>query len=193
MNDTTLILIYPLLLGKIKPYQNLSLITSGVISIIAFIFSWFDNKFLSLITNYLLFASCISITLFIILSLPFLFLEKREIVVITDDIIHLKIDRKPTEFNIQKLEFLFNIDRKDLENKNIPPTELIKSLSVWGNYIVISSEISFKKTYVQFLPNEQLLNELSKIKIKTYRKKSILMYDTTELLRKFIWMIWGAS
>jgi uncharacterized membrane protein len=75
MNNITLTLIYPLILGKIKPYQNLSLIISCVILLIAFTLSWFDNKILSNIVGYLLVLSGVLIITFILLSLPFLFLR----------------------------------------------------------------------------------------------------------------------
>jgi homoserine kinase len=80
-----------------------------------------------------------------------------------------------------------------LENKKPFNSEIIKDLSTWGNYIVIPSQSSPKDIYIQFIPDEDFLKVLPQLKIKTYKSRSILMNDTTDLLKKFMWMLWGAS
>lgn len=193
MNNISLTLIHPLILGKIKPYQNLSLIISCVILLIAFTLSWFDNKMLSNIIGYLIALSGVLIITFILLSLPFFFVKKLEIATITNGIMSIDIDHKPAEFNTQNLRFLLNIDSKIVGGKEPFTTEIVKDLSTWGNYIVIPSESSIKDIYIQFIPDEDLFKVIPQLKIETCKSRSILMNDTTDLLKKFMWMLWGAS
>lgn len=70
---------------------------------------------------------------------------------------------------------------------------ILKDLSVWGNYIVISSEDTLKDKFIQFIPDEDLLKVLPQLKLEAIKSRSILMNDTTHLFKNFIWMIWGAS
>lgn len=193
MNNLSITLIHPLILGKIKPYQNLSLIISCVILLIAFTLSWFDNKMLSNMAGYLIALSGVLIIAFMLLSLPFFFFKRLEISTITNGVMSIDIDRKPAEFNTQDLRFLVNIDSKLVKGKESLPPEIAKDLSTWGNYIVIPSESSIKDIYIQFIPDEDLFKVLPQLKIETCKSRSILMNDTTDLLKKFMWMLWGAS
>lgn len=192
MNNISLTLIHPLILGKIKPYQNLSLIISCVILLIAFTLSWVDNKVFSNIIGYLIALSCVLIITFILLSLPFFFFKKLEIATITNGIMSIDIDHKPVEFDTRNLRFLLNIDSKFLGGKEPLAPEIVKDLSTWGNYIVIPLG-SMKDIYIQFIPDEDLFKVIPKLKIETYKSRLILMNDTTDLLKKFMWMLWGAS
>lgn len=193
MNNITLTIIHPLILGKIKPYQNISLIISCVILLIAFTLSWFDNKILSHIVGYLLVLSGVFIITFILLSLPFFFLKRLEIATITDGFMSIDIDHRPKKIYIQNLRFLLNINSKLLEGREPLAHEISKELSTWGNYIIVPSESSVKNIYIQFIPDKDFLKLLPQLKIKTYKTRSILMNDTTDLLKNFTWMLWGAS
>lgn len=191
-DDISLTLIHPLILGKIKPYQNLSLIISGVLLLLAFILSVFDNHILSSVTGYLVVLCVLFIILFILLSLPFFF-KKLEIAMITNEIISIDIDHKPTEFNIKDVKFLLNLDSKFLMVNELLTAETVRSLSTWGNYIVVPSHSSMKDIYVQFIPDEDLLKILPQIKIETNKRRSILMNDTDDMLKSFMGLLWGAS
>ena len=193
MNNITLKLIHPLILGKIKLYQNLSLIILCIVLLLAFTLSWFEIKILNYVVGYLLGLSILLIILFILLSLPFLFFKRLEIVKITNGLLSITIDNKPIEFNIDNLRFLLNIEDEILENKRHLNSEIIKGLSTWGNYVVITSKNSHREIYIQFIPDEDFLELLPQLNIETYKSRSILMNDTTDLIKKFMWMLWGAS
>lgn len=192
MDNIILTLVYPSFLGKIKPYQNFSLIISGLAILLAFTLSWFDNKLVLDIAMYLFLSGIILLIPFILLSLPFL-LKKIEIIAITNGVISIETDHNLTEINIQKLSFLLNVDRKLLENKDPLISEITKDLSAWGNYIIIPAENSLKVTYIQFIPDESFLELLPQLKIETYKSRPILMNDTTDLLKSFMDMLWSAS
>ena len=193
MNNITLTLIQPSFLGKLKPFQNLSLIITCTLLLIAFTLSWFDSNILSNIAGYLVALSLVPIITFILLSLPFFFFKRLEIATITNRVMSIDINNKPAQFDIQELKFLLNIDSKLLENKEPLNSEIIKDLSTWGNYIVIPCESPLEDIYIQFIPGEDLLKVLPQLKIETKKNSSILMNDTTDLLKKFMWMLWGAS
>lgn len=193
MHNISLNLIQPLILGKIKPYQNLSLIISCVILLIAFTLSWFDNKMISNMVGYLIVLSGVLIITFILLSLPFFFFKRLEIASIKNGVMSIDIDHKPAEFNTQNLRFLLNIDSRLIGGREPLTSEIVKDLLTWGNYIVIPSESSMKDIYIQFIPDEDLFKVLPQLKIETCKSRAILMNDTTDLLKAFMWMLWGAS
>lgn len=191
MTNICLTLIHPLILAKIKPYQNLSLIFSSVLLLLCFTLSPINNKILSNIIGHLLALSIVLIILFIILSLPFLIFKRLEIATIKNGIMFTNIDHKPAEFSTQNLRFLLNINRKSSADKEPLTLEMIKNLSTWGNYIVIRSESTQKDIYMQFIPDEDLLKVLPQLKIETYN--GILMNDTIHLTKQFISMLWSTS
>lgn len=117
INTTNLTLIQPSILGKIKPYQNLSLIILCIILLITLTLSWFENKVLGNIVVYLIVLSCIILTIFILLSLPFLFFKRLQIATITNSFISFEMNHKLVEFNIHNLRFLLNIDEDIFKKK----------------------------------------------------------------------------
>ncbi|WP_188627516.1 hypothetical protein [Pedobacter quisquiliarum] len=130
---------------------------------------------------------------FILLSLPFFFFKRLEIATITNGVLSISIDGKPAEFKTQDLILLLNTGSKAVRGNEPLTPELVNELSTWGNYIVITSECSMKNIYIQFIPDEDLFKVLPQLKIETSKSRSILMNDTTDLLKKFMWMLWGAS
>lgn len=193
MNNISLTLIHPMILGKIKPYQNLALIISCILLLVAFTLAWFDNKVLSNMVGYLIALSGLLLIAFFLLSLPFFFFKRMEIATITNGVMSIDIGHKRADFSIHDIRFLLNCN-SELVRADQPLTlNTFKNLSTWGNYIVIPSECSRKNIYIQFMPDEDLFKVLPQLKIETSKSRSILMYDTTDLLKKFIWMLWGAS
>ncbi len=132
MNSITLTLIYPSILGKIKPYQNLSLISLFIVLLGAFILSWFDNKFLSNIFTFLLILSGILLTAFISLSFFYLF-DRLETATITNDVLSIKVNNKPLEIQLEKLRFVVNIDPKLIENESRLTPEMNTETDTTGN------------------------------------------------------------
>ncbi|TKC06949.1 hypothetical protein [Pedobacter frigoris] len=80
-----------------------------------------------------------------------------------------------TEYNLQEVSFILNIDSKLLEPKEHSVSEMHKRLSDWGNYIIIPSGESSDDRYIQFIPNEDFLRILSELKVQPSRSRSILM------------------
>jgi hypothetical protein len=193
MNNSSLTLIYPVILGKIKPFQNLSLIISCILLLVAFTLAWFDNKVLSNMVGYLIALSGLLLITFFLLSLPFFLFKRLEVATIANGIMSIDIDHKRTDFNTDDIKFLLNCNSELVRDDQPLTLNTFKDLSTWGNYIVIPSDCSRKNIYIQFKPDEDLFKVLPQLKIETSKSRSILMYDTTDLLKKFIWMLWGAS
>jgi hypothetical protein len=149
MNNIVLILIYPLMLGKVKPYQNLAFIISCVSCLIIFTLSWFDNDkniALSHTIAFLMVLSCVSIISFVLLSLPFWFSKRTEIATIINGVLFLNIEQKPAKYDLKQVKFLLNIDSNLLDNNNLY-SQTTKNLKTWRNYIVVPSENPLKDMY----------------------------------------------
>ena len=193
MNDIILTTIHPSILGKIKPYQNLTLIILCIILLAVFTLSWFDNKVLISIVGGLIVLSGVLMLIFILLSLPFLLFKRLEIAIIRDGILTIYTGNKPSQYDVHNLTFVLNINRRHTENEVPLNPEMADYFLAWGNYIVISSEGVPNDIRIQFIPDKDLYKLVPQINIEIHKSRSILMNDTTDLLKNIIWMLWGAS
>lgn len=191
--SVVIVLIYPSLLGKIKPYQNLFLIFFFILLILSITLNLSDNKFISKLTNYLFLLSSLFAIPLIMLSIPFLF-EKTRIATIVNEIIYIDdISGRSYEFKIQSLKFLLSIDKRYIHNNKFLESAAIEPLPIWGNYILITSNNKQKDIYIQFLPDEDFLKILPKLHIEINKTCPILYSSTTQLLKSFISMAWSAG
>lgn len=192
MGNIILTLVRPSFLGKIKPYQNLSLIIWGVSLLLIFMLALFNHVFLSKISDHAMLLTVFFFVVFVILSLTFL-LQKTEILTIKDWDGFIEIDKKLIAFDIKKVRFLLNIDIKRWQNQELLKSGLINDLSFWGNYMIIPSENLSKNIYIQFLPDEDFLSMGSELTVEVYKRKFSLMMDTSDMFKSFMRMFWGAS
>lgn len=180
----SLILVNYNFLRKIKPIQNLSLIIASALWVIILPLLLFENETMARIAGYFVVFSIIPISLFLVLSIPFLFFNKTGTALLEDD--KLVIDEK--SYDLKKVRLKLNIDQSEWVNTSRSIAQKIKSLPKWGNYLILNTgkELEFK-------PTKQLEKFLDSIKISGHEKRSVLMVKTTDLFSNLVSMLWAAS
>lgn len=169
---------------RIKPAQNTSLLVTSTLWLIILLLLFFENQDLSKIAGYLIIFSALSLSIFLILSLPFLFLNKIGTALIEND--KLIINQKFYELN--QVLFKLNIDQIDWDNTSKSSIQKINSLPKWGNYLILDTGEKF-----EFEPDERLEKHLGGLKISGYEKRPVFMVKTTDLLNNLLSMLWAAS
>lgn len=184
MNRVTLNLVDYSFHRKIKPIQNLSLVITGVLWIIILPLLFLKNPSLSRIAAYLMLFSIMPISIFLILSIPFLFKKKVGKALLKNDRLIINED----SYSLDRVEFKLNIDQPEWTDPTKSLDQKLKSLPKWGNYIYIDSKNEF-----EFEPHRDIHYFTNSITIYGYDKRPALVVKTADLFKSIMSILWAAS
>jgi len=182
--NITLTQIRPIYLGKIKPYQNLSILITFFLFILILTLFQIENNFVKELTVILIFLCIGTTAISLLLSLPFIFSQKKDFANISNGVISIEIDHKVLKFNSKDLKFVINIERKNLGTLFSINPNVSKYFSNWGNFIVIPSNGSGEEQYIEFIPNEDIFKIIPQLRIVP-KKKSFLNQNSNEIFENF--------
>lgn len=169
---------------KIKPIQNLSLVVVGVLWIIILPLLFLQNPSLARIAAYLMLFSIMPISIFLILSIPFLFKKRVGKALLQNDGLIINED----SYSLDRIEFKLNMDQSEWADSTKSLDQKLKSLPKWGNYIYIDSNNEF-----EFEPHRDIHYFINPITVNGYEKRPALMVKTADLFKSIMSMLWAAS
>ena len=166
---------------KLKPIQNLSLLTFTISWVFIFILLLFNGRWASILFYTLIVLSLISIIISIITSL--FFFKKKKIGILEIDKEKIVINNKIYDVN----DWYFDLNIYSIEEE-LSVQESIKRLPFWGNFIINKKQ----KTLIEFEPNSNLQKVITYFDVEN-SKRSALTMKTTDLFKNIMSILWAAS
>lgn len=184
MNQISLDLVDYTFHRKIKPAQNLALVVVGVLWVVILPVLLLQIELLTRLAAYLMLFSILPGSVFLLLSIPFLFKRRTGKALLKDNELTINGVNHP----LDHIEFKLNIHQSDWIDSSKSIHQKLKGLTIWGNYIYTGPDNKF-----EFEPHPNLHSYIDSLNVKGYNKRQALMVKTTDLFDNIMSIIWAAS
>lgn len=188
LHETRATILHPLFNWMFTPILNVTLVISGISWLLGLILNFFKNPVIDYLgACALLVALCTTGTfiLFLIISLIF---KRAGKIVFKGTSISIHNGHWTKSYRLST-EVYFEINVKNLANKDKAVADL-KEILPYGNFLILKENVN-RKYEIELTP--AILNFVAVATVHPYSSRSMFRYKTTDLLKEFAGMIWGAS